>query len=869
MSPLTHYITAGVLEGLDPHPLFNTNFYLRNNPDVAAAGANALHHYVAHGAYEGRDPNPLFDSSWYLAENPDVAAARDNPLAHYLTHGWKEGRDPHPEFDMAWYLERNADVAKSGDNPLVHYVLHGKAEGRKICYSSRVRSRTSDLIPASKVLPPQAEISVSRTEREIDLPPLLKSMLAMFHNDSGSAMLERCYEMLGRYAEIEISESEAARFADVADLIAEIKQMSREAFKIDAPKISVIIPVHNKFIYTLSCIYSLLSVTNRTDFEILVADDQSVDATGSVFGDIGGVVKLVRHEENLGFLKNCNATVAKAAGQIIVLLNNDTLILPNWLEELVKTIERDSCVGLVGSKLLNGDGTLQEAGGIVWNDGSAWNFGRGDDPSAPQYNYVKDVDYISGASIALPKTVWDMLGGFDEIYAPAYCEDTDLAFRVRQAGLRTVFQPFSALIHHEGVSHGRDVTTGIKAYQERNKYVFFNRWKQELEAGHAENGTMVSVVRDRSSQKPHILFIDHYVPQPDRDAGSRTIFGFHVTFWPHNLFFDKPYVMAQQRLGIETIYSWNDIWPSFARWIESSGADFKYAFLSRPHVAEDVIDYVREAGAKILFYGHDIHFKRLAQEFSISGRQEMEVCEEVERRIWPKCDVIYYLSNSEVDFVRDLHPDKRVEIMPTFLCDQMRLKQSKARLEDGQHAPERQCMFIGGFRHRPNVDAMLWFCGEVWPRVTTTIPDAKLVIAGSFPPPEVENLVSDNISVTGAITDDELRQLYDASQVAVVPLRYGAGVKGKFIEALSFGLPVVTTSVGVQGLEDPGRIANVCDDSKEFADALIRLFLDPKQGVAKSLAGLNFVQTTSSLEAGRVILSRSVPELAKAKLTKE
>jgi len=135
IDPLAHYIRKGAAEGRDPHPLFDSDWYLRRNPDVAAAGMNPLRHYIGWGAAEGRDPNPHFDSDWYLERNPEVAAAGMNPLSHYIHRGSAAGRDPNPLFDSRWYLERNPDVASSGMNPLTHYIHSGAAQAQ--CYSAR------------------------------------------------------------------------------------------------------------------------------------------------------------------------------------------------------------------------------------------------------------------------------------------------------------------------------------------------------------------------------------------------------------------------------------------------------------------------------------------------------------------------------------------------------------------------------------------------------------------------------------------------------------------------------------------------------------------------------------------------------------
>ncbi len=130
MDPLAHYLVIGAWEGRKPNPLFDSAYYLRANPDVAASGANPLVHYLRIGAWEGRAPHPLFDGAYYLRANPDVAASGVNPLVHYLRTGAWEGRAPHPLFDGAFYLRANPDVAADGANPLVHYLNMGAREGR-------------------------------------------------------------------------------------------------------------------------------------------------------------------------------------------------------------------------------------------------------------------------------------------------------------------------------------------------------------------------------------------------------------------------------------------------------------------------------------------------------------------------------------------------------------------------------------------------------------------------------------------------------------------------------------------------------------------------------------------------------------------
>ena len=228
------------------------------------------------------------------------------------------------------------------------------------------------------------------------------------------------------------------------------------------PLVSIVIPVYNQVHYTYACLLSILENTKDVPYEVIIADDVSTDATKELSRYVENVV-ICRNETNQGFLRNCNHAAKEARGAYVMFLNNDTQVTPGWLSSLVTLIESDPSIGMVGSKLVYPDGRLQEAGGIIWSDGSGWNYGRLDDPDKAEYNYVKDVDYISGAAILLSVKLWNQIGGFDDRFAPAYCEDSDLAFEVRKAGYRVVYQPLSKVIHFEGVSNGTDVNgTGLK-----------------------------------------------------------------------------------------------------------------------------------------------------------------------------------------------------------------------------------------------------------------------------------------------------------------------------------------------------------------------------------------------------------------------
>jgi GT2 family glycosyltransferase len=366
---------------------------------------------------------------------------------------------------------------------------------------------------------------------------------------------------------------------------------------------SIVIPVHNNVAHTLMCLASVLRHAPRRPFEVIVGDDASGDATSALLGSLDGPVVYLRHTENLGYLRNCNASVARARGRHIVLLNNDTLMLPGALDALLDLLEANADIGLAGSKLLFGNGRLQEAGGIVWRDASTSNFGRDDDPELPQYNYRKDVDCCAAALVAVRADVWRELGGFDPRYAPAYFEDTDLAFRIRAAGLRTVYEPRSVVVHYEATTHGRDDTQGARKHLVDNRKVFYQRWHESLGA-QCEPGRDLFLARDRSRGRPHVLVIAASVPAAQGDA--HTLFermrawakgGVQLALWPGT---PSPAAAELQQYGIEVL---DGGW----QWLRQNGRYLDHVVVGRG--AADARALARIAaltGAKILRADDDL-----------------------------------------------------------------------------------------------------------------------------------------------------------------------------------------------------------------------------------------------------------------------
>lgn len=881
------------LYSTDPHPLFSATRYLTQNPDVAAQGMSPVSHYLEFGWREGRNPHPYFCNDWYLARNPDVAYQGVNPLLHYLEHGWKEGRMPNPVFDPQAYLGRNPDVQREGIEPLTHYVMFGADEDREIPFAGLERDwrtligdKDADslmdylLSPAGSESPPGPHSFrhvISRSNEtwppipvsDFWIPQALRDFLTESRWEKWIPLYTYLYSVMDLYAEnMDGFESSETCTTILNRIIALAGETSRSG--IATPKASIVIPVFNNILDTLLCVLSVLEVNPEVSFEIIIADDGSTDSTEQLIGQIGGNVRYIRQPRNLGFLENCNAAAELARGQVLVLLNNDTLALPEWLDRLIAPFDHLDRVGLVGSKLLSWDGRLQEAGGILWEDGSAWNFGRGQNAMDPEFNYLKDVDYISGASIAVPSLTWRELDGFDSLYKPAYCEDSDLAFRLRQAGLRILYNPASQLIHHEGRSHGRDTDGGIKAYQVANQRRFSDRWRTTLANDHLPNGSDVLRARDRSRNKPHILVIDHYVPQIDKDAGSRTMFqflqslvdaGWAVTFWPENLHLDPDYTPRVQALGVEVIYGTRYV-DRFSDFLRSRHGLYDAVLLSRPHVASRFIDDVRTlTNARILYYGHDVHFERMKAQRDVANTVDddaVEAMKNLEVGLCNRCDIILYPAEDEARLMRKLvSPKVQSLAVPAYCFSEDQLTRSARGIEPRIGGRSR-LLFVGGFSHGPNVDGIVWFCREVAPILRSHGCEFELQVVGSNPTSDVWDLEDHDIHILGFVSDEKLRECYAEASLVIAPLRFGAGVKGKVVEAMANGVPVVTTTVGAQGLSNASDYLFIGDSADEFA-AAVQAGLEPDSGLKKAGLALDYVRTNYSVEAMRNVLTSVLP----------
>jgi len=624
----------------------------------------------------------------------------------------------------------------------------------------------------------------------------------------------------------------------------------------DSPLVSIIIPVYGKLEYTLACLASLAEHAGATPIEIIVVDDASPDGSAEILAGIPGL-HLIRNRQNLGFIGSCNAGAAAARGRWLLFLNNDTKVTAGWLEAMLATFDDFDRAGLVGARLVYPDGRLQEAGGLVFSDGSGWNYGRFGDPGDPAYSYARATDYCSGAAILLAKELFDRLGGFDTRYAPAYYEDTDLAFKVRQAGLQVIYQPAATVIHFEGVTSGTDTASGVKQYQVVNQGKFLEAWREQLPKQPAPGTPVERIVRQ--APKGRVLVIDATTPEPDQDSGSVRLLnllrllrdsGRHVTFFADNKAYVPGHSQRLQRMGIEVLHH---PWLGHpADWLREHGPDLGAVLVCRHYIAANYIELVREYApkARFIFDTVDLHYLREERAATLADSNEIRrqagKTRQQEQRLIRDSDITLVVSPAEQALLAQELPDARVEVLSNVHPVPGRRRGFDER---------RDLIFVGGFQHPPNVDAVLWFAEQVLPRVRKALPDVRAHIIGSKMPPAISALDVPGLEVHGFVAD--LEPFLDGCRIALAPLRYGAGVKGKVNMSMSYGQPVVATTVAAEGMHlVPGSDILVADSADLFAAQIVRLYRNPELWLQLSEAGMDNVRQHFSFDAARRALER-------------
>ena len=594
-------------------------------------------------------------------------------------------------------------------------------------------------------------------------------------------------------------------------------------------EVTVVIPVYNSWSVTEDCLRSLLMTSNDTSYRVVVVDDASTDETPQRLAAIDGI-EVVSLEENCGFLRAVHAGVAHASTPYVVLLNNDTIVTNGWIDALLRLAKADDRVAFVGSQLLYPNGLLQEAGGLIFSTGSGANYGKGDAPGRSWYQFPREVDYCSGASVLLRRSAWDEVGGFDLDFAPAYYEETDFCFALRRAGYRVMYQPASRVYHLEGQSYGTDMSPTKRALMDRNRERLVTKWSAEM-AQQWSPAIAHQAVAAWRSERGRLLIVDSNVPKTDQDSGSIRMFemvkilkkmGFAVTFMTMRRDLEEPYTSAMRQLEVEVV----DGRQLYAQEIMRIAPDLRVAILSRPDEAQLTEPIIRTLAprATIIYDIVDLHYVREARRadfednpaIAAEARDAASFYKDIELGLVTRCDATLVVTDVEKTILAAEVPSATVVEVSNIHAPIPRV---------GNFDSRRDIMFVGNFNHLPNRDAVEWFLREIFPEVRTRIPGVTFKIIGSNMPDSIAQLGGDGVEILGWVHD--LKPLYSSIRLVVAPLRYGAGIKGKLGESAAYGVPFVCTSIATEGTYMAHeRDCLNADSADEFADAVVRLYND-------------------------------------------
>jgi GT2 family glycosyltransferase len=738
---------------------------------------------------EGYDPNELFDSDWYLRENIDVAIAEIDPLYHYVNFGEKEGRRPNPFFDPILYSNTSPGLAEAWNGPLLsHYIYFGKSEGR-VCGP----------IQATKSL----HGSISLAKQNIEYVSTL----------------------------------------------------------LNGSKVALVIPVFNNWTYTERC---LRSISESIDFElvqIIVINDSSTDDTVTNLLRYP-FVEVISTPENLGFTRACNFAFEQLHEyEFIYLLNNDTEVLSGFIVNSFEVMHRDVSAGIVGSRLLYDDGSLQEVGGIVFQDGSACNFGRNGNADRAIFGITRKVDYCSGAALLVRNSCLKEVGGFDLAFAPAYYEDTDLSFQFRKIGFSTYVASESNVVHHEGKTHGVDNSDYGKSFQTVNRTKFHSKWKFELEAHHdSQTNSIFEAAFRLSPNKFSILWVDSELPDGTRDSGSVRAtalmeialeLGCRIIFvCPNSI--DGVLASRLKNKGIGVCKSIDSA-------INEFGSDFDIAWISRAPVMKHFLNDIRFKlpTCKILFDTVDLHGLRMLREVrhAISGNFDGIAANRMIRDelfFAKSADAIIVVSEYERQWLHDIDHQIAANVVSNIHDPSDEIPEFDAT---------KGMVFIGGFNHPPNISAVEWFVDSVWPLLSPSIRDEGLTIVGSNMPLKIQKYKSSQIQPIGWVLDST--SVIKQHRISIAPLLWGAGVKGKVGESMSAGVPMVLTDVASEGMgiihEKHALVAN---DPNEFAKMIEMLYENQLLWNSLQAEAVDLIRVKFSRENAKFELLKIFTELS-------
>lgn len=605
---------------------------------------------------------------------------------------------------------------------------------------------------------------------------------------------------------------------------------------VDNPIVSIIIPFYNQEIFTWNCLHYLhKNLNNNYPYEIILIDDNSSEAYDF---SLANGINLIKNNTNLGFLKNINKGITAAKGEYIYILNNDTEVQESFLDELFYVFENHKNVGAVGSMLLNSNNTLQEAGSVFLKDFNIHQVVRRRKPYYPEVNYIYRVDYCSGCSLLFKKYKDDgiTLNLLDETFAPAYFEETDFCFDLKYNQNKNVyFTPFSKVLHYNGVSYnGKENSSdeSIKRKEELfkvNQEKFWNKWKKQIEAIKATNveDRIIELCNNKS-----IVFVTGVIPEHDKDSGSNRLKeiiaafinnGYHTTLVVENTYHTNEYISFYQRMGVNVFFEYKK-YKDFSKFLLKNDPNANLVWYYGPDTFKKSYSKFNAIlkNAKHIFDMVDIHHLRYQRAIELepkrlSYKKKYRRYKSIETKFVKNADYVIAISDAEKKFMTEFCSESK-------LITVSNIHYPKIKKNNLNPFSQRQDLIFIGSTHHPNLNAIYFLYNEIMPILWKTLPEIKVNVIGNINE-VIQDIKDERFIFKGFVSDIE--PFFNNSKLMVAPLQIGAGVKGKIGQAFEYYLPVVTTTIGAEGmfLKDEENVI-IADNPIGFAEAIAKVYKD-------------------------------------------
>ncbi len=598
--------------------------------------------------------------------------------------------------------------------------------------------------------------------------------------------------------------------------------------------VSIIVPAHNQWSLTRACLNSVALGCLATGLrcEVILADDLSTDETQDAAHLYPGL-KVVRQPTKQGFLHNCNSAAKQARGRMLLLLDNDTVVLPNWLLALAETMETYPDAAIVGSKLVDPDGTIQEAGGVLFADGLAVPVCGGDSGDAVLSLFDREVDYCSGASLLVRRSFWKDVDGFDSCFASAYCEDADLAMRARSQGMQVVYSARSVVIHFEHGSHGEQHTTP-KMHMKRNYQKLFEKWPSQfatkhlppntpvlIAAAHAERTPPPRARAQRQSGRLNVLYFSPFPSHPDNHGNQATIQSFARKFKKlghrvHFALLESSLYDEDALAAMRTTWDTFDLLPN-SRPFWAKGTDIPFDGWYDPTLGKNVWLMCQEYDIDVVFCSYVFQSKLLdcvpAHVLSvIDTHDKMGNRYEMLRRNGQPVEFFSCTPEDEGAYLRraDLVAARRFEEARYF--NEVTGRDTAFVLPHVEEVQflDRSYTTLGrvgvvASANRINLINLHDFLAEIAQRCGGDCP-FTVEVAG-----QVKSMIADLLPEQQRVFQrpwvrmlgfvPEISAFYRNVDLIVSPVTMGTGINVKTVQAMAFGMPLMTTRVGIKGIE--------------------------------------------------------------------